>query len=277
MARDRSRTLKPASGNVNLPGGAQTIQPTIGIGPISEGIPALITGLFAGATGPILGAASSGTAAADAAAGGVETVAGADATAGGAADTTAAGNAAAPAEAAAGSGLAAKLAGLITSPLDFLAFIAWLFDRSTLLRAVEFVSGIVLMLAGAWMTLSQLGAVGGRRARSGLSRPFRTPRATRTPTRSTGGPSAAGGGSRRPDRRRPQSFGAGARASTNSQGSRPAPARRPRDTAPRRRKPLARGNPYPTLVTGGPGDTFGYSEARSQVRREGTKRDGRRK
>lgn len=48
----------------------------------------------------------------------------------------------------AGSGIFGKLVGAITSPLDFLMFIAWIFHPRMILRAVEFVVGIALMIFG---------------------------------------------------------------------------------------------------------------------------------
>jgi hypothetical protein len=48
----------------------------------------------------------------------------------------------------AGGGLLAATAAAITSPLDFLKFIAWIFHPRNILRAVEFVVGIILMIFG---------------------------------------------------------------------------------------------------------------------------------
>lgn len=70
--------------------------------------------------------------------------AGADATAAGGATVTGGG----ATTAALGGGLFAATASAITSPLDFLKFIAWIFHPRNILRAVEFVVGITLMVFG---------------------------------------------------------------------------------------------------------------------------------
>ena len=77
---------------------------------------------------------------------GAETAA-ADATTGAAEAGTAGGGAAGAAGIGAG-GLAAATAAAITSPLDFLKLIAWIFHPQNILRAVEFVVGIILMIFG---------------------------------------------------------------------------------------------------------------------------------
>lgn len=47
-----------------------------------------------------------------------------------------------------GAALAGGVAAAITSPLDFLKFIAWIFHPRNILRAVEFLVGIALMIFG---------------------------------------------------------------------------------------------------------------------------------
>lgn len=64
-----------------------------------------------------------------------------------AAGTTAAGGVI-PTSALGAGGLFAASAAAITSPLDFLKFIAWIFHPQNILRAVEFVVGLILMIFG---------------------------------------------------------------------------------------------------------------------------------
>ncbi len=91
--------------------------------------------LGAGITGAAGAGAATELGAGDA---GVDATAGAAAGGGGAGATEAA-------EAGAGAGLAGKIVGAITSPLAFLAFIAWIFHPKNILRAVEFLVGLLLM------------------------------------------------------------------------------------------------------------------------------------
>lgn len=99
---------------------------------------------------PIGGIAAIGAAAGSGVEAGVETATSEGATA---AETAGAGAAGAGAGAeAAGGGLAgglfSKVLGAITSPLDFLLLLAWLFHPRNILRGVEFLVGIVLMIFG---------------------------------------------------------------------------------------------------------------------------------
>lgn len=57
------------------------------------------------------------------------------------------------ADASVGGGLAQSIADAITSPLDFLKMVAWLFHPLNILRAVECLWGGVLMIVGVWISL----------------------------------------------------------------------------------------------------------------------------
>jgi len=86
-----------------------------------------------------------GTSAGETAAGGAAAGAGATEAAGGGAAGSAA------------SGIFGKTLGAITSPLDFLMLIAWLFHPRMILRAVEFLVGIALMIFGLHAALQARG------------------------------------------------------------------------------------------------------------------------
>lgn len=229
----RAPGFYPATGSSQKP--PKTKPPSVGsllLG-LAKQLPAgLLIGAGAGTGQPELDAAGlaveglgTGGAGAAAAAGGGDTAAGsADAGAGAAgvgADTGDAGGAAAGtagtgaaagetgAAGAAGGGAAggaggafSKFAGAITSPLDFLMLIAWLFNPRMILRAVEFLVGIALMIFGFHaamqargeraegfstsenaITRSGLGRVAtelGRSTKTGsLNRPQSAPHATR--------------------------------------------------------------------------------------------------
>lgn len=110
--------------------------------------------------GNILGALTGG-AAADLLLGGAGAAGAIDSADAGAADTattaatgaTASGGATSAATGAAAGGAKGLVSAAITSPLDFLMFIAWIFHPRTLLRAVEFLSGIALMAFGLWVQI----------------------------------------------------------------------------------------------------------------------------
>jgi len=78
--------------------------------------------------------------------------AGGTAAAEGGADAAAAG-----ATAGGAAGLAGSVAQAITSPLDFLMFIAWIFHPRNVLRGVEFLTGMVLMGFGIWAAFQARG------------------------------------------------------------------------------------------------------------------------
>lgn len=171
----------------------------VGAGVGTLGIGSLLTGgAEAGAGGAEAGAggAVEGAGGAEAGAGGTEAGAGAAGAGAGAAGAEAAGGGAA-------GGTFSRFASAITSPLDFLMLIAWLFNPRLILRALEFLVGIALMLFGfhaamqargesmegfqtgeSALTRSGLGRVAtelGRASRTGErpSRPRSAPHATR--------------------------------------------------------------------------------------------------
>jgi hypothetical protein len=133
--------------------------------PNPQNVPSLSTSL--GITGAILGGFGAGAAAATSeAAGGVAAAAGAADTGtavAGAAESGAAGTAGGIA----GRALALSgIASLITSPLDFLKFIAWFFHPHNILRIVEGTIGMLLIWTGIWLLSKNLRSMSGQVGRS---------------------------------------------------------------------------------------------------------------
>lgn len=135
-------TAKAAgSGNLtgNILGGAVA---GFTIGSIIDGIAGAITSA-GGEAGGASGAAGAGA----------DTGSGATSAAG----AGGAGGGSGAATGAAGGGLFGSVASAIESPLDFLMLIAWIFHPRNILRAVEFLTGLVLLGFGFWAAMQARG------------------------------------------------------------------------------------------------------------------------